>query len=85
MSPSIGRSGVDEAEAGRMAVELADDEVHAIGQAVAVALDLNQRPVVDEVAQVALERRALLARDSQDAQQLARRGRMRHAFAHAAK
>ncbi len=72
-----------EADARGMAIELADHQVHAIGQTIAVAFNLNQRPVVDEVAEVALERHALLARDSQFAQQLARRGRMLHTFAHA--
>ena len=74
--------GRDEAEAGWMAVELADDQVHAIGQAVAIALDLNQRPVVDEDAQVALEAGPLVARNLEHAQQLARGGRMRHALPH---
>ena len=75
--------GHHEADAGGMAVELADDEIHAIRQAIAIAFDLDERPVVDEVAKVALERHALLARDAQFAQQLARRGRMLHTFAHA--
>jgi hypothetical protein len=54
-----------EADPGRMAVELADDQVHAIGQPEAIPFDLDQRPVVDEVAKVAFECRALVARDVQ--------------------
>ena len=77
-----GPLGRDEAEAGRMAIELADHEVHAIGQAVAVAFDLDQRAVVDEVREIALEAGPLVARDLEHAQQFARGGRMRHALPH---
>jgi hypothetical protein len=79
-----GPFGRDESEPGRVAVQLADHEVHAIGQPVAVAFDLDQRPVVNEVPQVALEDGPLVAGDLQDAQQFARCSRMRHTLPHEA-
>src|SRR6185436_4520779 len=48
--------GRDKPEAGWMAVELADDEVHAIGQAITLAGNFNELAVLDEAAQRALER-----------------------------
>ena len=67
-----------EAEAGRMALEPADDEIHAIGQPVAIAADEHERAVVDERFQVPLERRVLVAGNLEHAHQFARGGRMRH-------
>ena len=77
--------GRDEAKPGWMAVELADHQIHLIGQAVAIAFDLDQRAVVDERAQDALELGPLFARNPQHAQQFARGRRMRHAWPHQAK
>ncbi len=76
--PLDGLFGRDEAETGWMAIQLADHQIHAIRQAVAIALDLNQRAVADEAAQVALEARPFVAGNLEDAQDLARGGGMRH-------
>ena len=59
-----------------MGFEPADDQVHPIGEAVAVAADEDERAFVDERLELALEGGALLARDFEDANQLARGGRM---------
>ena len=74
--------GRDEAEAGRVAVELADDEVHPIGQPVAIAPISISAPSVTR-SRVALEAGRSSRGILQDAHQLARRGRMRHALPHA--
>ena len=63
--------GCHEAEARRMGVEPADDQIHPIGEAVAVAADEDERAVGDERSQMTLERRVLLARDTKSANQLA--------------
>ena len=77
-----GLFGRHETETGWMAIELADHQVHAIGQPVAITLDLNQRAVADEAAQVALEAGRARREEFEYAQQFARGGRMRHTFPH---
>jgi hypothetical protein len=67
-----------------VAIELSHHEVHAIGQAVSIAFDFNERPVADEAPQVALETGPLVAGDLEDAEQLARGSRMRHSLPHQA-
>ena len=53
----------DKPKARWMAIELADHEVHAIGQPVSIAFDVDQRPVVDQVLEIPLEAGPLVARD----------------------
>jgi hypothetical protein len=74
--------GSDKAESRRMAVQLADDQIHSIGQAVAVALDLDERAVIDEMAKEALDACPIVARDLQVPQEFPRRGGVRHALPH---
>ena len=54
---SSGRSGVDEAVAGRVRLQPADVQIHLLGQAEAVAADLDQLARRDERLEVPLERR----------------------------
>ena len=51
--------GDDEAEAARMGLDLADHEVHPIGQTVAVAARLNEVAGLDELLQQPGHGRAL--------------------------
>ena len=64
----------DEAKSSRIGGDSPDDEVHPIRQAIPVAAGLNQLAVGDELAQQALEGRALLAGEFEPLEQLARRG-----------
>ena len=79
---SSGRSGVDEPVAGRVRLQPADVEIHLLGQAEALAADLNEIAGRDERLDVPLERRALVARDLEKLQQLAHAGGMVHPLAH---
>ena len=76
----LGVLGHDEAEAGRVGLQPADDEVHLLRQAEAVAADLQQLAVGDERLQLALERGALLARHAEHLRELARGGGVMHLF-----
>ena len=76
--------GPHEADARGMTIELADDQVHAVGHPVQLALDEDQVAIVDEVAQEPLEGDAFLAVNPQDAQQFARGGRVRYVGPHLA-
>ena len=60
----------DEAEAGGMAFETADHEVHAIGKAVAIAPDEDKRAVGNERAQVSLHGDPFVSRNAKELQQL---------------
>ena len=62
--------GPDEAEALRVHVEPADDQVHAVGQAVVAAAGLDERAGRDEMLEPAAERGPLLLRDLEELQQL---------------
>ena len=79
---SSGRSGRDEAVAGRVRLQAADVEVHLLGQAEALAANLNEIAGGDERLDVALERGALVARHLENLQQLAHAGGMVHPLAH---
>ena len=57
----MGRSGITKPIPGGVAFELADDEIHAIRQAVAIAADLDERTFADERLELAVERRAFLS------------------------
>ena len=72
----------DEAVAARMRLQAADVEIHLLGQAEALAADLDEIAGRDERFEVPLERRPLVARDLEELQELAHAGRMVHAFAH---
>ena len=64
----------DEAEPARIGGDPADDQVHAVRQAVAVAACLDQVAGGDQVLQEPLERRSFIAGNPQALQHLARRG-----------
>ena len=68
--------GDDESETAGIRGEPADDEVHLLGQAEAVAANLQQLAGVTERLQLALEGGALLARHAQDLRELAGGGGM---------
>ena len=74
--------GRDEAVARRMGLKAADVEIHLLGQAEAMPANLNQVAGGDERLDVPLERRALVARNFEDLQQLAHAGGMMHPLAH---
>ena len=74
--------GHDEAVAGRVRLQPADVQVHLLGQAEALAADLNEIAGGDERVEVALERGALVARDFEQLQELADAGGMVHPLAH---
>src|SRR5215831_13354333 len=57
--------GCDEPVPGRVRLQPSDVEVHLLGQAEAMAADLNELAGCDERFDVSLERRALVARDLQ--------------------
>jgi hypothetical protein len=65
-----GTVGYDEAETARVRGDASDDEVHQIGNAVAVAAGLNERAGGHQVLEEALERGPLLAGYLQPLQQL---------------
>ena len=67
--------GDDEAEAARVRLDPADDQVHAVRQAEPVAARLNQVTGRDELLQQPLDRRPLLPGDLQALQQLPGRRR----------
>ena len=71
-----GTIGHDEAEPARVRRDPPDDQVHSIGQTVAVAARLDERPGAGELLEQPLERRALLARYLQPLEQLSRRRRV---------
>ena len=73
--------GRDEPEPARVRLQAADDEVHAVGEAEAVAPDLDQVAALDERLEVPPYRGAVLARDAQQLQQLFGRGGVVHAVA----
>ena len=79
---SSGRSGHDEAVAAGVRLEPADVEVHLLGQAEALAADLDEIAGGDERVEVALERRALVARHLEELKELADAGGMMHPLAH---
>ena len=66
----------DEAEAARMGLDPADDQVHAVGQAETVAARLNQVAGLDEPLEQAFQRGALFAGDLQPLHQFAGGGRV---------
>ena len=72
----------DEAVAGRVGLQPADDEVHLFGQAEALPADLNEIAGRDERLDVPLERRPLVLRHLEELQQLAHGGGMVHPLAH---
>ncbi len=71
----------DEAVARLVHLEAPDDDVHPVGEAEAVAPDLEQLAFRDEPLQQPPERRAVLARHPEQLEQLARRGRVGYALA----
>src|SRR5581483_12357675 len=74
--------GGDEPVARRMRLQPADVEIHLLGQSEAVAADLNEVAGADERFDVALERRAVVARDFENLQELAHAGGMVNPLAH---
>ena len=74
--------GGDEPVAGRMRLQPADVQVHLFGQAEALPANLDEIAGGDERLDVPLERRALVARDLENLQQLAHAGGMMHPLAH---
>ena len=65
-----------------MRLQPADVEVHLLGQAEALPANLDEIARRDERLEVALERRALVARNLEQLQQLAHAGGMVHPLAH---
>ena len=63
--------GRDESVAGRVRLQAADVQVHLLGQTEAVPANLNEIAGGDERLDVALERRAIVARNLQNLQELA--------------
>ena len=63
-----GTLGPHKADARGMTIEFADDQVHAVGQPVELALDQDEVAIVDEVAQEPLESDAFLAVNAEHAQ-----------------
>ena len=78
------RVGHDEGRPADVGLETADDEVHLLGHAVAVAADLDKSPVGRQRLQLAPETSPLLAGDPQQLHQLARRCGVLGPFAHEA-
>ena len=74
----------DEPEPGRVPVEPADDEIHSIGEAIAVAAHEHEGAIGDQRRQVPLHGRAFFARDLEHANELAGGRRVVHPFAHLA-
>ena len=68
--------GHDESEPAGVGRDPSDDQVHSIGQAVAVAPRLDERAGAGELLEQPLERRALLSRYLQPLEQLPRRRRV---------
>ena len=68
--------GHDESEPARMGRNPPDDEIHPVGQAVAVAASLDELALAHQVLEQPLERRALFPRYLQALQELSRRSRM---------
>ena len=75
-SRRVGLLGHDEAEPAGVRREPPDDEVHLLGQAEAIAADLQQFAGGDQRLQLPLEAGALLAGHAQHLHQLARGGGM---------
>ena len=73
--------GRDEPEPARVRLQAADHEVHAVGQAEAVAPNLDQVATLDEQLEVPPYRGTVLTRDAQQLQQLFGRGGVVHAVA----
>jgi hypothetical protein len=65
-----------------MRLQPADVEIHLLGQAEAMAPNLNQVARGEQGLDMALERSAFVARNFENLQQLAHGGRMMHALAH---
>ena len=74
---AAGLVGNDEAEAGRVRLQAADDEVHLVGQPDAAAFGLHELARRDERFQKAAERRAFFLRNLESFDELARRRGMR--------
>jgi hypothetical protein len=71
--------------AGRVDREPSNHEVHLLGQTEAIAADPQQIAGLDEVLELALERRHVFARNAKRARQLASRGRMMDVLANQTK
>ena len=71
----------DEAEPARVGRDPADDQVHPVGQAEAVAAGLDELAAADQVLQQPLEGGALFPRYLQALQQFPRRGGVVHLVA----
>ncbi len=76
-----GTVGNDEAEAARMGRDAPDHQVHPVRKTEPVAPGLDQVAARDQIGEQALERGAVVARNLQPLQQLARRGWMVDLFA----
>jgi hypothetical protein len=74
--------GDDEAVAGGMGLEAADEEVHLFGQAEPMASNLDEIAGGDERLDVTFERRPVVAGNFEDLQQLAHAGGMVNALPH---
>ncbi len=68
--------GHDESKSPRVGGDAPDDEIHPIGQAVAVAPRLDELALRDQILEQSFERRALVPRYLQPLQQLSRRRRV---------
>jgi hypothetical protein len=71
-----------EAVAARMRLQAADIQVHLFGQTEPVAANLDEVARGDKGFDLALERRAFVARNFENLQQLAHGGRVVHSLAH---
>ncbi len=76
LAGAAGAVGSHEGVSPGVQLQPADDEVHLLGQAVALAAHLDQQPLVDEALELAPETGRQLARDRQDLHQLPRRRRV---------
>src|SRR5439155_11359068 len=74
--------GGDEAVSGRMRLQPADVEIHLLGQAETVPANLNEIARRDERFDVSFERSALVARNTENLEQLAHGGGMMYPLAH---
>ena len=83
MSPPLDAPfGHDKAVAAGMRLQAADEEVHLLGQAKALAANLDEIARGDERVELTLEGCALFARNFEKLKEFADAGRMVHPIAH---
>ncbi len=76
LAPVARRIGGHERVASGLQLQPAHDEIHLVGQTVALAAHFHQQALGDEALELAPEGGALLSRNRQELHQLARRGRV---------